>query len=73
MSSDSFELLLNQFLKDLRIVNDNLALIGLFYLGKNILKSTLCLSKALKVYLLPRLMSNEAWIKSHGQWAILSG
>lgn len=73
MSSDSFELLLNQLIKDLKIINENLELIGLFYLGKAAIKSIFYLSNSLRVFLLPKLVSNEAWIRSHGKWAIING
>lgn len=73
MSSDSFELLLNQLVKDLKVINENLELIGIFYLGKAAVKSLLYLSNSFRVFVLPKLVSNETWIRSHGKWAIVNG
>jgi hypothetical protein len=72
-NGDSFELLLNQLLKDVRVISENLELIGLFYVGKFTLKSLWCVSKAIYSFVLPRLVSNDGWIKSHGKWAIVNG
>jgi len=72
-NGDSFELLLNQLIKDLRVISENLELIGLFYIGKLALKSLWCVSKAIQAFVVPRVVSNDDWIRSHGKWAIING
>lgn len=72
-TSDSFELLLNHMLKDLRDVNDALALIGIYHVTKLTVKAFYKTFIGFRSYLLPRIFSNKKWIKSLGNWAMISG
>jgi hypothetical protein len=72
-TSDSLHFLIDQMSKDFGLVNDTLALVGLFYIGKlscNLISSSV---EALRTYLLPRIFSNEKWLKNLGNWAIVTG
>ncbi|CAF0767702.1 unnamed protein product [Brachionus calyciflorus] len=72
-SSDSFSFLLKQITKDLNNINDTLALIGLLYIGKKSIEAAINLNRAISNYLIPALISNEKWLKSLGNWAIVIG
>lgn len=71
--SDSFQLVLNELTKDLKDINDALALIGLYHLGKIAIKALYNTYICAKTYLLPRIFSNEKWLKSLGSWAVVTG
>lgn len=72
-TSDSFILFVNQLSRDLTDINDRLALIGILYLGKKSIESFRNLSRAIGHYLIPAFLSNEKWIKSLGDWALIFG
>ena len=72
-TSDSFEILLNHMLKDLRDLNDALALIGIYHVGKLTVNALFRTFIGARSYLLPRIFSNKKWVKSLGRWAMVSG
>jgi 17beta-estradiol 17-dehydrogenase / very-long-chain 3-oxoacyl-CoA reductase len=70
---DSVELLISEIGKNMKNITDTFALIGLIYVGKLSFK---CISNGLygfKTYLLPKLITNDKWLKSMGDWAIITG
>ena len=72
-SSDSFQLVLTEISKSIREITETFALIGVAYVGKlsvNFISNTLY---GLRTYLLPRLINNDKWLKSMGQWAVVTG
>ncbi len=72
MSADSFELVLNEWTRNIRDINDTLALIGIYYLGKSFVKFTYNFCTSLKTYIFPEIFSYEKWLKSLGDWAIVT-
>jgi hypothetical protein len=70
---DSFEFIVNSIARDLKDVNDTLALLGLYYTSKLVLTTLVKSLSYTKTYLIPYLFSNEKWIKSLGDWAIIAG
>lgn len=70
---DSFELALNQIARDLSDINDGLALIGILYVGKVVANSIVKSINGIRSYLIPSIISNEKWLKSLGNWAIVTG
>jgi len=72
MSADSFELVLNEWTRNIRDINDTLALIGIYYLGKSFIKITYNLCKSFKTYILPQIVCKDTWLKSLGEWAIIT-
>jgi hypothetical protein len=71
--ADSFQLILNQLIKDINDINDKLAVVGIFYTGKFLFKSAHIMYLGSRTYLMPRVFSNEQWLKSLGDWAIVTG
>lgn len=71
--SDSFQLVLNELIKDINDINDKFAVVGIFYIGKFVVKSINLVYQGSRTYLIPRLFSNEQWLKSLGDWAIVTG
>lgn len=72
-SSDSFELLFNQIIQDINTVIEKLAVIGLAYLSKLLIKTILDGFSTTKSYIVPLVVSNDKWVKSLGNWAIVTG
>ena len=70
---DSFEFLLNNIARDLRNINDTFALFGIYYTAKLAIRTSFNIISGLKTYLIPQLISNDSWIKSLGDWAIIAG
>jgi hypothetical protein len=71
---DSFELILNRYiLRDLKDLTDNLALVGLFYLGKLTFKSIRRAYVAGTIYFLPNIFSNQTNIENLGKWVCING
>jgi hypothetical protein len=71
---DSFELILNNYiLKDVKNITENLALVGLFYLGKLTFKSIRRIYVGGKVYLWPSIFSNKKSIDNLGNWVCING
>lgn len=71
--ADSLELILQQFFKDLANVTDTLALFGLVYVGSLTYKVITNAFYGFKVYVLPRFVSNDKWLRSLGSWAVVTG
>lgn len=72
-TSDSFSLLLNELSRDLSNINDRLALVGILYLGKKSIEAFRNFSRAIGHYLIPAFVSNDKWLRSLGNWAIVFG
>ncbi|RMZ92970.1 inactive hydroxysteroid dehydrogenase 1 [Brachionus plicatilis] len=72
-TSDSFSLLLNELSRDLSDINDRLALVGILYLGKKSIEAFRNFSRAIGHYLIPAFVSNDKWLRSLGNWAIVFG
>ena len=72
-NSDSFQLLLNQISSDLAHVRDNLALVGLLYTSKLVVHMSWRVLNLLGPHVACRLASNERWLRSLGDWAVISG
>jgi hypothetical protein len=72
-TSDSFHLLLGQIGRDLGFVNDTFALVGFFYTGKLSFKLIANSIQAIRTYFFPIIFPNEKWLKSLGNWAIVTG
>jgi len=71
--SDSFQLILNELVKEINEINDRLALVGIYYLGKLTVRAISHFYSASRTYILPVLYSNDKWLKSLGNWAIVTG
>ena len=71
--ADSFQFILNELVKEIRDINDTLALFGIYFLGKLTLKSFGKLYTCSRSYVVPLIFSNDEWLKSLGNWAIITG
>jgi hypothetical protein len=74
-SSDSLGLLMSHVARELHLrdINDTLALVGLCYTAKTLLKVTSVALSFAKTYLLSSLISNKSWLRSMGSWGIVTG
>ena len=77
-SSDSFSLILSELSRsplvdNLRDARDTLALIGLYHAAKVALRIVYNTVVGAKTYVLTRFLSNEKWLKSLGNWAVVTG
>jgi NADP-dependent 3-hydroxy acid dehydrogenase YdfG len=71
--SDSLQLVISEIGNSIREVTETFALIGLAYVSKLSL-NFLCKSfYGVKVFIIPRLFKNDKWLKSMGDWAIVTG
>jgi 17beta-estradiol 17-dehydrogenase / very-long-chain 3-oxoacyl-CoA reductase len=71
--SDSFQLLFNEISRQITNINDTLALIGLYYITKTSLKCLLNIYRGVKVYIVSQLFGTDKWLRSMGEWAIVTG
>ena len=71
--ADSFQLILNEIVRQINDINDTLALVGIYFAGKLVVKSLGKVYTCSKTYLLPLVISNDKWLKSLGNWAIVTG
>ena len=71
--ADSFQLILNELVKEIKEINERLAVVGIYYLGKLTLKAIRRLYTCSRSYLIPLLISNDKWLRSLGNWAIVTG
>ena len=71
--SDSLQLVISEISKSIREVTETFALIGLAYVSKLSLNFICKSFYGVKVYLLPKLFKNDKWLKSMGDWAIVTG
>ena len=71
--ADSFQLILNELVKDIKEINERLAVVGIYYLGKLTLKAIGTFYTCSRSYIIPLLVSNDKWLKSLGNWAIVTG
>ena len=77
-SSDSFSLILSELSRsplvhNMRDARDTLALVGLYHAAKVALRILYNTCVGVKTYVLTQLLSNEKWLKSLGNWAVVTG
>lgn len=71
--SDSLQLVIFEISKSLREITETLALVGCIYVSK-LSYNVICKSfYGFRVYIIPRLFTNNKWLKSLGEWAIVTG
>lgn len=70
---DAFLLFYQRVFKNSAQLNDTLALFGIIYVGSLTLKLVLNVIHGFKVYLLPKVVSKDTWLRSLGSWAIVTG
>jgi hypothetical protein len=72
---DSFQLFLNQSLKDFQTFNDTLALIGFYYFGKKLIQTAGITFTVGKTFILPKLNGSNhlKWVQLLGDWAVVAG
>ncbi len=71
--ADSFQFFLKEVIDEIRDINEKLAVVGLYFLGKIAIKSLCKIYSGSRTYLIPMVFSNDKWIKSLGDWAIVTG
>ncbi len=69
LASDSASLIMLEIGRELRIYEDTLALLGLFYIGKMTTSLALSLYKGFKEHIFSKLYPNKELIATYGSWA----
>lgn len=73
VASDSFRLLASELIRKTERIRDILAVVGLVFLGKVAVDTSLAFASAFQIFLLSKLRSLSNFKERYGPWAIVTG